>query len=154
MRVRLHEINSPAFEAGWTRRIHPEGAIYYQNEVGVSSGLQGGTVNNHLQGVLTRCDLRSDQELHGRIMQYSSWLYDQLWQHPHLPQFHHLELVLEIVPKGQNAEDCQYYFVDHSRRVVFWLCKYNPSDGIYCSVMGVQAEDHIGGTFTGSIVPD
>ena len=99
MRVRLHEINSPAFEAGWTRRIHPEGAIYYQNEVGVSSGLQGGTVNNHLQGVLTRCDLRNDQELHGRIMQYSSWLYDQLWQHPHLPQFHHWSWSLKLCPR-------------------------------------------------------
>ena len=86
-------------------------------------------------------------------MQYSSWLYDQLWQHPHLPQFHHLELVLEIVPKSQDAEDCQYYFVDHSRRVVFWLIEYKPST-IYHNVKGVQAEDHIGGTFTGSIVPD
>jgi len=79
-------------------------------------------------------------------MLYSSYLYDQLWQYPDPPQFHHLELVLDIVPKSQDDEDCQYYFVDHSRRVVFWLCEYKPSR-IYCYVKGVQAEDHIGETF-------
>ena len=79
-------------------------------------------------------------------MQYASYLYDQLWQHPDLPQFHHLELVLEIVPKGQDAEDCLYYFVDHIRRVIFWLCEYKPS-AIYHSFKGVRAEDHIGGSF-------
>jgi len=79
-------------------------------------------------------------------MQYSSSLYDKLWQHPDLPQFHHLDLVLEIVPKSQDAEDCQYYFVDHSRRVVFWLCEYKPSM-IYDGVKGVKADDHIGATF-------
>ncbi|KIM59079.1 hypothetical protein SCLCIDRAFT_1037766 [Scleroderma citrinum Foug A] len=122
----LHSKLNSQFGVGWARHIHPEGA----------------KVTEHSQGVLTRCDLRTDQELHGRITQYSSWLYDQLWQYPNLPQFHHLELVIEIVPKSQDAEDCQYYFVDHSRRVVFWLCEYKPSP-IYHHVEGVQAEGHI-----------
>lgn len=80
-------------------------------------------------------------------MMYSERLYNELWDHPNLPQFHRVELVIEIVPRDQNVEDCRYYFVDHGRMGIFWLDEYKPST-IYHNVKGVQAQDHIGGQLT------
>ncbi|KAL4073589.1 hypothetical protein J3A83DRAFT_2572203 [Scleroderma citrinum] len=94
------------------------------------------------RAVLTRCDLSKDKVLQSYVTVCSNSLYKQLWERTDLPLFDHIELVLDIVQERPGFLDCRYYFVDHSREAVFWLCEYRPSQ-IYYYVKGVQAEDHI-----------
>ncbi|KAL4073588.1 hypothetical protein J3A83DRAFT_2570810 [Scleroderma citrinum] len=136
------EFTVPEVEGGWTRHIHPEGSIYYQNESTAIQLMPSGQNNQQVSlAVLTCCDLSGNEVLH-KITACSDYLYKELWKCTDLPPFDHIELVLDIVQESQGVLNFFYYFVDHRRKVVFWPCEYSPAP-IYCNVKGVQAEDHI-----------
>ncbi|KAH7882247.1 hypothetical protein F5I97DRAFT_333202 [Phlebopus sp. FC_14] len=150
------------------RCIHPEGAVYFHHISKVGrhnifpprhatllffsflffscfflSSFVVVDSRNRRQGILTRCDLTADDNL--RIIEdFADILHADLQQI--LPGMAgnatNLDLILDLVGAGTADAECQHYFVDHEKRIVFWLCPYNPSP-IYFHVRGVQADDHI-----------
>ncbi|KAL4068626.1 hypothetical protein V8B97DRAFT_857517 [Scleroderma yunnanense] len=96
----------PEVEGGWTRHIHPEGSIYYQNESTAIQLIPSRQDNRQVsRAVLTRCDLSKDRVLQSYVTVCSNSLYKQLWERTDLPLFDHIELVLDIVQERPGFLD-------------------------------------------------
>jgi len=53
-----------------------------------------------------------------------------------------IELVLQV---SQAKALCQYYFVDHANRTLFWLQKHvDATNDIFYGLEGVQDPTHVG----------
>lgn len=57
-----------------------------------------------------------------------------------------IELVVQV---AQTAVDgahasCQYYFVDHGNRTLFWLHDHSQVSDIFCGLRGIYDLSHIG----------
>jgi hypothetical protein len=56
-----------------------------------------------------------------------------------IPSKKNCDLVLDIMPIGEQTFHWSYYFACHKARCLFWLDKYNASSSIY----GVESPAHI-----------
>jgi len=62
---------------------------------------------------------------------------------------HNIELVLRITEDDTLLHNkhatCQYYFVDHGKKTLFWLHHYEEATSdIFCGLGGVDDPGHIG----------
>jgi len=58
-----------------------------------------------------------------------------------------IELVLQLSRFGGPGGNplCQYYFVDHANRTLFWVQKHSKAtDDIFCGLRGIYDPSHIG----------
>ncbi|KAG2133826.1 uncharacterized protein EDB93DRAFT_1173652 [Suillus bovinus] len=109
----------------WEPCIHPEGALYLYNDR--KRTFTEGHINEHLFRLMDRsaddlCDLARRQS----------------------PTFDvdDIELVVQVVPN--QTDSCQYYFVDHATRTLFWLHAYDQAtETIFDGFQGVCDPSHI-----------
>ncbi|KAF8842910.1 hypothetical protein BDN67DRAFT_965056 [Paxillus ammoniavirescens] len=95
---------------GWSRHIHPEGAPYYYHDASKT---------------YTEWDIY-EPVTKQNIECYACFLWRALAEcHPGSGQY---ELVLELVSKGVFEVVCEYYFVNHAERCLFWLDDYEKPD--------------------------
>lgn len=53
-----------------------------------------------------------------------------------------IELVVQVVPN--QTDSCQYYFVDHETRTLFWLHVYDKAtETVFDDLQGVRDPSHI-----------
>jgi len=59
---------------------------------------------------------------------------------------HNIELVLQVTEDDSPLDaTCQYYFVDHGKKTLFWLHHYEEATSdIFCGLRGVDDLSHIG----------
>ncbi|KIK17297.1 hypothetical protein PISMIDRAFT_111762, partial [Pisolithus microcarpus 441] len=104
----------------WIKCTQPEGAPYYLHEE---------------KRIIT--DLTESQQL----LEMSDYLLDRARQLG-LPFHLDAELVITEVPGPKGRRDFGYYFVDHRRRLLFWVDDYDLSE-VFFNVKGVTARDHM-----------
>lgn len=105
---------------GWENVIHPEGAVYFYDAT---------------RHIFTDANLRRKGLLkainhlaHQLLLKASDVIDDST------------HLVLEL----QAKEDlCNYYFVQHNKRLLFWLQDFDEPISIYEHVKGVKCDTHI-----------
>lgn len=97
----------------WSRRIHPEGAVYYVNAM-LSIVTDSDLRVRHIFDKITKGTKSFDQLVSG----YSE----------KLPQSTELFLTIE----DSSDHDCGYYLVDHDTQVEFWLKEVDAAQ------MGIQ----------------
>lgn len=115
--------NAPPLPIGWVKYTQPEGAPYYMHgEKRIITDLTGPQTLVNLVGT-------------------SDNLLDKARQLG-LPSHLDVELVITTVPGPEKRGDLGYYFVDHQRRLLFWVNNYNLSN-IFSGVKGVTARDHM-----------
>ncbi|KAG1780714.1 hypothetical protein EV702DRAFT_1266581 [Suillus placidus] len=105
---------------GWESVVHPEGALYFYDAT---------------RHVFTDANLKSKRLLkainhlaHQLLLQASDIIDDST----------HLVLELQV-----KEDACNYYFVQHDRRLLFWLQDYDELICIYEHVKGVKSDTHI-----------
>ncbi|KAG1857680.1 hypothetical protein DFJ58DRAFT_324618 [Suillus subalutaceus] len=109
----------------WQRCIHPEGALYLYN--GRKRTFTEAHINEYSFRLMDRC---ADE------------LYDLA--RTNLPSIDadDIELVVQVVLN--QADSCQYYFVDHATRTLFWLHDYDrATENIFDGFQGVCDPSHI-----------
>lgn len=128
--------DSRAPPPGWKEYTHPLGALYFYHEEYVSSvslkslppsqrSLTHPSPSPSSQRILTEAHLYDNaayQATTSFIHSIRSFLllhHDQL----NLSSSDDVELVLDIT-LNEDAYVCGYYFVSHTRRVVFWLDEF------------------------------
>jgi hypothetical protein len=105
---------------GWENVVHPEGAVYFYDAT---------------RHIFTDANLRRKGLLktinhlaHQLLLKASDVIDDST------------HLVLEL----QAKEDaCNYYFVQHNKRLLFWLQDFDEPISIYEHVKGVKCDTHI-----------
>ncbi|KIJ11190.1 hypothetical protein PAXINDRAFT_171875 [Paxillus involutus ATCC 200175] len=108
---------------GWSRHIHPEGTPYYYHDAG----------KTYTEWDLCEPNIKQDIEC------YAYFLWRELAEcHPDLGQY---ELVLELDSKGELGVVCEYYFVNHAERCLFWLDHYG-EPGFLMDCKGVISLSH------------
>ena len=58
-----------------------------------------------------------------------------------------IELVLQLSRSGSPGANplCQYYFVDHASRTLFWVQDHvHATDDIFCGLRGIYDPSHVG----------
>ena len=57
-----------------------------------------------------------------------------------------IELVVQVAQAGVDTEHpCQYYFVDHANRSLFWLHDHDDvTNDIFCGLGGITDDSHVG----------
>ena len=57
-----------------------------------------------------------------------------------------IELVLQLSHSGSTGANplCQYYFVDHANRTLFWVQDHQATDDIFCGLHGIYDPSHVG----------
>ncbi|KAG2049530.1 hypothetical protein BDR06DRAFT_961313 [Suillus hirtellus] len=105
---------------GWESVVHPEGALYFYDAT---------------RHVFTDANLRSK-----RLLKAVNHLAYQLLLKASDLIDDSTHLVLEL----QAKEDaCNYYFVQHNKRLLFWLQDFDEPICIYEHVKGVKSDTHI-----------
>lgn len=105
---------------GWESVVHPEGALYFYDAT---------------RHVFTDANLRSK-----KLFKAINHLADQLRLKASDIIDDSTHLVLEL----QVKEDaCNYYFVQHDKRLLFWLQDFDEPICIYEHVKGVKSDTHI-----------
>ncbi|KAF9223278.1 hypothetical protein BS17DRAFT_781610 [Gyrodon lividus] len=114
----------------WRRAVHPEGAPYFSSRRG----------NMH---VYTDTDLSVTQHLKD-VEAFIRVLVDALTRMLALRDYP-LALVLELkhedVP-GRGQQLCFYYFIDHSKQLIFWIHQVKVRDTCG-NIRGVKSEGHL-----------
>jgi hypothetical protein len=55
-----------------------------------------------------------------------------------------IDVVLDLMKESPENDECGYYFVDHSERVIFWLDVFNMSTlQIWYFVPGIETSSHV-----------
>ncbi|KAH7890170.1 hypothetical protein F5I97DRAFT_1850685 [Phlebopus sp. FC_14] len=112
---------------GWERCVHPEGALYFCRKQDARRTI----TDSNLDDTRTR-----------ELMEYfTRRLWNKADKIDQVRSRTTVELVI-CVSQTADREVGQYYFVSHEDRLVFWLDDF-VTDGIFCSVKGVEAPDHI-----------
>ncbi|KAG1858855.1 hypothetical protein F4604DRAFT_1793640 [Suillus subluteus] len=105
---------------GWESVVHPEGALYFYDAT---------------RHVFTDANLRSR-----KLLKVINHLTHQLLSKARDIIDDSTHLVLEL----QVKEDaCNYYFVQHDKRLLFWLQDFDEPIRIYEHVKGVKSDTHI-----------
>lgn len=117
----------PWLNGEWQPCIHPEGALYLYN--GRKRTFTEGHINEYLFHLMDRC---ADE------------LYDLA--RTQSPNFDagDIELVVQVEPN--QTDSCQYYFVDHETRTLFWLHVYDQAtatEAVFDGFQGVSDPSHI-----------
>ncbi|KAG1723034.1 uncharacterized protein EDB91DRAFT_1014961, partial [Suillus paluster] len=107
---------------GWQSVIHPEGALYFYDAT---------------RHVFTDANMKSK-----RILKAVNHFTDQLLLKAGDMIDDSTHLVLEL--QDMKGDACNYYFVQHDKRLLFWLQDFNePMRTIYEHVKGVKSDTHI-----------
>ncbi|KAG1796972.1 uncharacterized protein HD556DRAFT_263648 [Suillus plorans] len=115
----------PWLSGEWQPCIHPEGALYLYN--GRKRTFTEGHINEYLFRLMDKC---------------ADALYDLA--RTKSPNFDagDIELVVQVVPN--QTDSCQYYFVDHETRTLFWLHVYDQAtETVFDGLQGVCDPSHI-----------
>jgi hypothetical protein len=55
-----------------------------------------------------------------------------------------IDVVLDLMSESPENDECGYYFVDHSKRVIFWLDVFNISTlQVWDFVPGIETSSHV-----------
>ncbi|KAG2125742.1 hypothetical protein DEU56DRAFT_563875 [Suillus clintonianus] len=102
----------PWLNGDWESCIHPEGALYLYN------GRKRAFTEGHIDESSFRLMDRCVDELYDRGRTIT-------------PNFdaNDIELVVQVVPA--HTDYCQYYFVDHTTRTLFWLHDQDHNEATY-----------------------
>ncbi|KAG1751712.1 hypothetical protein EDB19DRAFT_1197425 [Suillus lakei] len=117
----------PWLNGDWESCIHPEGALYLYN------GRNRTFTEAHIDEYFFRLMDRCADELYGLARTKS----------PNIDA-DHIELVVQVVPDRRDS--CQYYFVDHATRTLFWLHDHDhdqATENIFDKFPGVYDPSHI-----------
>jgi len=125
----------------WCARVHPEGALYFHDNARVRT--HGNVMQLQVsytlqQRVYTDSDLQS-QKRRSKINSYIAELLALATsQGLDLTDGVHIELVVQLLRDVKsNAQICKYYFVDHPKRLLFWV--HVQSGGkLFDGVQGVE----------------
>ena len=102
-----------------------------------------------LKGVLTDVDLTNDQNLCD-ISFCAEWLLKEAEGNGVLPEERGcVELVLALTcpdPSQPWSWQCNYYFADHKKQVIFWLDDYFAGPILF-NVSGVREDSHLSTSF-------
>ncbi|KAF9051550.1 hypothetical protein BJ165DRAFT_896597 [Panaeolus papilionaceus] len=115
-----------SLRGGWTVHVHTEGARYFYNaakRLYTDADLFNPEIRRHVEGIYTRIqkDIKPD------------------WRFPS-----NYDLVLDITEQDGQFET-NYYYVDHTSRVAFWLDEFCVEDfDVWLQVIGVTSLSHIG----------
>ncbi|KAF9225865.1 hypothetical protein BS17DRAFT_568634 [Gyrodon lividus] len=123
------EVDSELVPPGWSKHIHPEGTPYYLR----GASTDGSTSKTYTELNICNSLIRADIE----------WFGDFLWSELTEQDLSQLELVVELRHhvKEEPIVVCQYYFVNHTKRSLFWLDEYeNPAFLADCK--GVNSLSH------------
>ncbi|OJA17074.1 hypothetical protein AZE42_09252 [Rhizopogon vesiculosus] len=115
---------------GWERCVHPEGALYLYN-----NSKRTFTEANVDEAAFHLVDECVD-ELRSLACTRAVDLEDN-----------DIELVVQVAQAGVDSEHspCQYYFVDHANRSLFWLHDHDEvTNDIFCGLGGITDDSHIG----------
>lgn len=106
---------------GWQSVVHPEGALYFYDA----------TRHVFTDANLTRRKpLKAINHLADQLLLKASDMIDDS-----------THLVLELQDTKEDA--CNYYFVQHNKRLLFWLQDFDEPICIYEDVKGVKSDTHI-----------
>ncbi|KAG2128967.1 hypothetical protein DEU56DRAFT_915289 [Suillus clintonianus] len=109
----------------WYARVHPEGALYFHDTVrGIYTDSSMGKKN--LRSTMDTC-------LNELLVRMPCGL--------HLSSGG-IELVMELTRSKNNVRICRYYFVDHYKRLLFWLDEIS-TERIFDGIQGVEKWSHI-----------
>lgn len=109
----------------WQQCIHPEGALYLYN--GRKRTFTEAHINEYSFRLMDRC---------------ADVLYDLARRNLPNIDADDIELVVQVVLN--QADSCQYYFVDHATRTLFWLHDYDrATENIFDGLQGVSDPSHI-----------
>ncbi|KIJ06616.1 hypothetical protein PAXINDRAFT_103285, partial [Paxillus involutus ATCC 200175] len=114
-------------QVGWSRIIHPEGAPYYSAKFGNMF-------------VYTDTELRVPEYL-GYVRDFVDALLNASGRLPHGSRALVLELKFEDGP-GHKKPLCFYYFVDHEKRLIFWVHQVTIRN-VCGNIRGVKSEGHL-----------
>lgn len=107
---------------GWTRHIHPEGALYFFNkdQVRLTNSQETPSFQRFPgQRVVTEAYVIDDVILQ-KVEGFMALVFQYMAGHDiSLTPDVHLALDLK------HDQTCGYYFVDHGNRTLFWLDEYN-----------------------------
>ncbi|KAG1818739.1 uncharacterized protein BJ212DRAFT_1347329 [Suillus subaureus] len=105
---------------GWETVVHPEGALYFYDAT---------------RHVFTDANLRSKKN---KLLKVINHLAHQLLLKANDLIDDSTYLVLEL-----REDACYYYFVQHDKRLLFWLQDFEDPIRIYEHVKGVKSDTHI-----------
>ncbi|KAG1751741.1 hypothetical protein EDB19DRAFT_1197946 [Suillus lakei] len=117
----------PWLNGDWQMCIHPEGALYLYSDR--KRTFTEAHINDYFFGLMDRC---ADE------------LYDMARTKSPNIDADDIELVVQVVPNQANS--CQYYFVDHATRTLFWLHDQDhdqATKNIFYGFPGVYDPSHI-----------
>ncbi|VDB93787.1 unnamed protein product [Peniophora sp. CBMAI 1063] len=121
---------------GWRDLVHPDGTLYFYGQFRFDSGPLRMYTESYLHGH----DLFVETI---RLATYMSMLVKALPSGSiHFPN---VDLVINVEMGGEYDQiTWSYYFVDHSRKMLFWLRPYNPEVSIRTTQrLGVSSPDHL-----------
>ncbi|KAF8836690.1 hypothetical protein BDN67DRAFT_1014475 [Paxillus ammoniavirescens] len=119
----------PSPTTKWRSCVHPEGALYFYN------------TELH---IFTDCDIRRSKN-HKPIQLCFQNIVGLAAQEGIVLPDENIEIVLELKPgkdEVSKQKQCMYYLVDKTRRTLFWLHKFDPTE-MYGNVKGVREPTHI-----------
>ncbi|KAJ8598069.1 hypothetical protein M405DRAFT_802979 [Rhizopogon salebrosus TDB-379] len=115
---------------GWKSYVHPEGALYLYNATGSRRTYTEANIDENLFRALDGCV--------GAL--YDDLLCDDSGD----IGTDDIELVVQLTLE-KNEVYCQYYFVDHNARMLFWL--HDPkkvAESLFSALQGVYDPSHMG----------
>ncbi|KAG0697076.1 hypothetical protein DFH29DRAFT_836251 [Suillus ampliporus] len=118
----------PWLNGDWQSCTHPEGALYLYN----------GRRN-------TFTEANMDETTFRLVDECVDELYDLAHAKSASLQSDEIELVVQLWPaEAEDAQvSCQYYFVDHATRTLFWLHDHQATENIFSGLQGVADPSHI-----------
>ncbi|KAI0247959.1 hypothetical protein BJV78DRAFT_1241392 [Lactifluus subvellereus] len=111
---------------GWIAVTHPGGALHFYHE----------TSNIFTDVYMYNRDLRAE------INRFAAHLDEQFRGHGSSLDTGPYDLVLDIVETTDGETIWQYYYVDHTRKTLFWLDPYNMKN-LLVEVSGAREPGHI-----------
>lgn len=115
----------PWLNGGWQLCIHPEGALYL-----------------HDMNRKTYTEAIMDETTFHLLAECVDRLYETARAKSAHLKADNIELVLQLwLSEGEMT--CQYYFVDHAARTLFWLHDNEATMNIFSGLRGVNDPSHI-----------
>ncbi|KAG2151069.1 uncharacterized protein EDB93DRAFT_318904 [Suillus bovinus] len=116
----------PWLNGDWTSCVHPEGALYLYN-----------------MSRKTFTEAIMDETTFHLLAKCVDGLYDMARANSACLEACDVELVVQLWPT-EGEMTCQYYFVDHKSRILFWLeDNHEATTNIFSGLRGVYDPSHI-----------